>query len=134
MFIKMDIEGFEFDWLNTISTDTLDRVNQLVIEFHHFSYECEPYPRVSFQDKLSALQKINKTHYIMHAHGNNHELGFIDGIPDVLELTFVNKRYLSQEPLLNTTPLPIYGLDFPNSAHQDYDFVLNKYPFCHPSS
>ena len=135
MFIKMDIEGGEFEWLNTISTETLNKVKQLVIEFHGFILGDRNFPILSFEDKINSLKKIGETHYIMHVHGNNHELdGVVDGIPHILELTFVNKRYFSQEPPLNTIPFPIHGLDYPNSAQKYFDFVLNKYPFCHPSS
>ena len=80
-----------------------------------------------YNDKIKGLEKLNKTHYIIHAHGNNHG-PVINGIPDVIELTYVNKKYFESEPELNTTPLPINNLDYPNKIGVR-DLNLNFYPF-----
>ena len=58
-------------------------------------------------------------------HGNNNGPVF-DNIPDVIELTYINKNYFV--PKLNTQSLPIINLDFPN--HLNFpDINLNFYPF-----
>jgi hypothetical protein len=123
IFLKMDIEGGEYPWLLQIDENSLNKFKQIVIEFHgitndgwHFSYD----------DKVKCLEKLSKTHYIIHAHGNNHS-PIINNIPDVIELTYINKNYFNSVPEFNTTPLPILNLDFPNWGSNDIN--LNFYPF-----
>jgi hypothetical protein len=36
-------------------------------------------------------------------------------MPDVIELTYINKNYFNSIPELNTQSLPIDNLDFPNN-------------------
>ena len=45
----------------------------------------------SLSDKIKCLKKLNQTDYIMHVHGNNFS-EIQNNIPDVLELTYVNKK------------------------------------------
>ena len=81
----------------------------------------------NYNDKVKCLKKLSKTHYIVHAHGNNYA-PVVKGIPDVIELTYVNKNYFNSVPELNTKPLPIANLDFPNYKDEK-DINLNFYPF-----
>jgi hypothetical protein len=124
IFLKMDIEGGEYPWLLAMDESRLSKFKQIVIEFHGITnngWNC------NYADKVKCLEKLSKTHYIVHAHGNN--FGPVaNNIPDVIELTYVNKKYFDSEPVLNTTRLPITNLDFPNNwSNQDID--LNVYPF-----
>ena len=126
VFMKMDIEGGEYPWLMRMSLDDLRKIKQLVIEFHGITddgWGC------SHQDKVRCLAKLAETHYIVHAHGNNHS-HTVHRIPDVIELTCILKSCWGEgeAPAFNTMPLPIAGLDFPNMRWRgDYD--LNVYPF-----
>ncbi len=129
VFIKMDIEGGEYPWLLRMSLDDLRKIKQLVIEFHGITgdgWGC------SYNDKVKCLAKLAETHYIVHAHGNNHS-HTLHRIPDVIELTCISKSCWGAgagevAPGFNTTPMPVAGLDFPNSRWRpDYD--LNVYPF-----
>ena len=127
IFLKMDIEGGEYPWLLSIDEEQLGKFKQIVIEFHGITNDggwgC------SYDNKIKCLEKLSKTHYIIHAHGNNHAHTF-DSIPDVIELSCINKKYFGQSvPKLNTTPLPIPNLDFPNNIYLNYDINLNFYPF-----
>ena len=126
IFLKMDIEGGEYMWLLSINENQLSKFKQIVIEFHGITNDgwgC------NYSDKVKCLEKLSKTHYIVHAHGNNH--GPVhNNIPDVIELTYVNKKYFGVVPELNTTPLPIMNLDYPNRSHVN-DIPLNFYPFTH---
>lgn len=120
VFLKMDIEGGEYKWL--LSTDLL-KYKQIVIEFHGITnngWGC------SYNDKVRCLEKISRTHYIVHAHGNNYG-PVVNNIPDVIELTYVNKNYFNSEPELNKEYLPVANLDFPNNCNV-CDIVLH-YPF-----
>jgi hypothetical protein len=122
IFVKMDIEGGEYPWLLDVSTNNLSRISQMVIEFHGINDDTWG---TNFKDKMKCLEKLAKTHYIIHAHGNNGE-GATNGIPDVIELTFINKSLYT--PKLNTRPLPIPNLDFPNRSDRA-DHNLNFAPF-----
>jgi hypothetical protein len=123
IFLKMDIEGGEYPWLLQIDETQLNKFKQIVIEFHGItndSWGC------NYNDKVKCLEKLLKTHYLIHAHGNN--FGSVqNNIPDVIELTYVNKNYFETPPELNTQPLPIPDLDYGNCNRTDYN--LNFYPF-----
>jgi len=124
IFISIDIEGGEYPWLLSLTQDKLQKFKQICIEFHGLNDNTW---FSSLSEKKKCLKKLNKTHYIMHAHGNNYS-GIKNNIPDVLELTYVNKKNLSHVPLKNKTVLPIKGLDYPNNPGE-YDYILNVYPF-----
>ncbi len=121
IFLKMDIEGGEYPWLLQMNESQLNKFKQIIIEFHGITndgWNC------NYNDKVKCLEKLSKTHYIVHAHGNNHG-PVVNGIPDVIELTYVNKNYFDSIPELNTQPLPIANLDFPNNINlKDIKFIL----------
>jgi hypothetical protein len=124
IFLKMDIEGGEYPWLLQLDERQLNKFKQIVIEFHGITnngWNC------NYNDKIKCLKKLSKTHYIVHAHGNNCGQ-VINNIPDVIELTYVNKKYFNSIPRLNTSPLPINNLDFPNYIYLS-DINLNFPPF-----
>lgn len=124
IFLKMDIEGGEYPWLLSLNETQLKKFKQIVIEFHGITddgWGCYLY------NKIKCLEKLSNTHYIIHAHGNNHG-PVLNGIPDVIELTYVNKNYFSDVPPLNTQSFPIDHLDFPNKPGFN-DISLHFYPF-----
>jgi len=124
IFLKIDIEGGEYPWITSLDESKLNRFKQIVIEFHGITNESFGCGVV---DKIKCLEKLSRTHYIVHAHGNNNG-GETNKIPNVIELTYVNKNYFSSEPPLNASPLPIPNVDFPNdSSNPDID--LNFSPF-----
>jgi len=124
IFLKMDIEGGEYPWLLNIDENLLQNFKQIVIEFHGIT---DNGWGSNQSDKLKCLEKLAKTHYIVHVHGNNYGV-VVDKIPDVIEMTYVNKKYFNLVPQLNTQILPIKNLDFPN--YDKYiDIDLNFYPF-----
>jgi len=126
IFLKMDVEGGEYPWLLQIDEIQLNKFKQIVIEFHGITNDgwgCNN------NNKIKCLEKLSKTHYIVHAHGNNHG-PVINNVPDVIELTYIRKSCFSSVPEFNTTSLPIVNLDFPNQGHVS-DINLNFYPFTH---
>lgn len=131
IFMKMDIEGGEYDWLKSMSETQLKKFGQIVIEFHGICTG-ESWG-TSYSKKMKCIQQLLKTHYIVHAHGNNHS-PIVNGIPDVIELTFVNNKFMRKHifhtPKLNTYPLPTLDLDYPNKKTIN-DYSLNHYPFVH---
>lgn len=92
MILKIDIEGHEWDSLDAVDSAVLDRFTQIVAEFHGMRLLTEE----SFLRRAHRLfTKLAATHRVVHAHGNNYGgWGNVAGIPvpDVLELTFANRR------------------------------------------
>lgn len=124
IFLKMDIEGGEYLWLLSLDTYQLKKFKQIVIEFHGINNDnliCNHF------DKLKCLEKITNTHYLIHAHGNNFNT-VSNNMPNVIELTYINKKLLIDVPKLNKQPLPIKNLDYPNNIDKE-DINLNFFPF-----
>jgi hypothetical protein len=126
IFMKMDIEGSEYEWILATDSEKLKKLKQLVIEFHGVTDDSF----CSFQKKLECFEKLNQTHYLIHAHGNNYGK-IVYGFPDVIELTYINKQEVLEVPAFNSSPLPIPALDFPNNRHRR-DINLNFEPFVTP--
>ena len=124
IFLKMDIEGGEYPWLLQIDESQLNKFKQIVIEFHGITDNGWGF---NYSDKVKCLEKLSMTHYIIHAHGNN--FGPVrNNIPDVVEITYVNKKYFSSVPQVNKQKLPIDNLDFPNNISEK-DINMDCYPF-----
>jgi hypothetical protein len=114
VFLKMDIEGSEYRVIRDI-VRYADRIDLLAIEFH----DTEPLREVFVRD----MQRLLKDFEIVHLHGNNYGSVADDGLPDFLEMTLVNRRFMDPgAPRRNT--LPISELDVPNNPEKP-DFSLN---------
>jgi hypothetical protein len=118
IFLKMDIEGFEIPWIKSLNDEHMNKFEQIVMEFHYPFYENE----------IGVFDKINKTHYLVHFHGNNN--GYITNhrgviIPNVFECTFLHKKYFTTVPELNTDPIPS-NLDMKNNPN--YNEIFIDYP------
>lgn len=125
VFIKMDIEGGEYPWLLNLTEEQLNKIKQIVIELHGVTNDgwgC------NLNDKLKCFEKLNNTHYIVHAHGNNYSNVDSNNIPDVIELTYIHKKFFESPPELNKKSLPLKDLDFPNNSGTP-ELNLNFYPF-----
>jgi FkbM family methyltransferase len=114
IFVKMDIEGAEYEWIKTLSDTELKKIKQMVIEFHSpIDWSC--------------LAKLSHTHRIVHFHGNNYapmiKVGGVS-IPSVFECTYISKDH---EVVPNTNPIP-GPYDYPNDKHSQ-DICLEGYPF-----
>jgi len=134
IFLKMDIEGWEIPWINSLSKDDLLKFKQIVIEFHgindnscNSTYDDNSW-NSTYDDKLKTFRILSETHYLVHIHGNNYS-GIVNGIPDVIEATYIRKDCLNKTPMLNTTSLPIKDLDYPCCKTLP-DYNLSHYPFC----
>jgi len=128
IMLKMDIEGGEYPWLLHMDETGLDKFKQIVIEFHGITdhgWGCV------YSDKVKCLEKLSRTHYLVHAHGNNHG-PVVNKNPHVIELTYVNKKQFANVPVLNTQKLPIQNIDFPNKAECE-DIDLQFQPFVNKS-
>lgn len=114
IFLKMDIEGYEYKWLDCLEEKHLKSISQLAIEFH------------GFERSLPYIERLNKTHKLIHFHGNNYgSTVSYEGLtlPNVYEATFLRSKKLE----LNKDPLPS-KLDMPNNPNHP-DINLNFKPF-----
>jgi FkbM family methyltransferase len=130
IFLKMDIEGSEFNWLDSMTEMELEKFSQIVLEVH---WPFDIY-------RMNMLKKLNTTHYIIHIHGNNycdrdipkhlpsgrtydgtvtinnHKMPQIK-LPEVFEVTYINKKlcdYSSVE--MKEFQFPTI-LDYPNNPN-----------------
>ncbi|HXS42872.1 MAG TPA: FkbM family methyltransferase [Stellaceae bacterium] len=103
IFLKMDIEGAEYRVLPQILARA-DRIDLMTIEFH----DTDPLRSVFEAQVTAALDRF----HIVHLHGNNIAGRAADGLPDCLEITFLNRRFATSGDL--RARLPVEGLDFPN--------------------
>ena len=124
IFLKIDIEGGEYYWLQSMTAETLSKFKQIVIEVHGVNNDSWG---STYSLKVECLKKLATTHYLVHAHGNNAR-STTNYIPNVFELTYVRKDYFTGVPELNKTPLPIKDLDYPNHINRP-DHPLNIKPF-----
>ena len=83
LLVKMDIEGGEYRVLPDL-VGLASRVAYLTVEFHETGVF-----RKTFED---IVRKIQKTHFIAHLHGNNGGEVAKDGLPELLEISFVKGR------------------------------------------
>lgn len=117
--VKIDIERAEWPWFHGLGAEVVN-IAQLVIELHSPHHECWIW---------AALERLNKTHLLIHAHANNWDgIVEIDGmrVPGTLECTYIRKdfepyRVLSREAI----PGP---LDMANDASKP-DHVIDWAPF-----
>jgi len=105
IFLKVDIEGFEYEILNDI-TNCKNLLQGVVIEFHDVSKNI--YKIREF------INNIKSNLYLVHIHGNNYSVKETNKDPEAIELTFSRKslHLVNRE---NDKIYPIKNLDFPNS-------------------
>ena len=104
VFVKMDIEGSEYDSLS--AAGRLGRVAALVIEFHELGRNWTRF--------VATLDALGQDFVIAHIHGNNH-LGCIPGttVPETLELTLVHRELVAGILPAASDSYPLPALDRP---------------------
>jgi hypothetical protein len=120
IFIKMDIEGGEISWIQSLNSEQLNKFEQIVMEFHW------PF----LEKDTEVFDKINKSHYLIHFHANNN-CGVRNHrdviIPNIFECTYLHKKYFTDIPELNTDLIP-GTLDMKNvECHNE--IIINYPPF-----
>ena len=110
LILKMDIEGYEYETIISLSKNLLKRFRIIVVEFHNLH---GIWNKSYFYFVNCAFRKILSTHTCVHIHPNNKAIlsereGLV--IPSLLEISFLrNDRIINYE----------YQLSFPHEL--DYD-------------
>ena len=145
VFVKMDVEASEWEWIDALRSDQLDRISQMVIELHllmdakdnkHVRTDME-----TFYHRLELIKKLTRTHLLTHVHANNYGGSFAfrgQEYPCVIECTFLRKRTLGRIQLsspntvlmLNMRTFPS-ELDSANTKNREdlNTELLNDSPF-----
>jgi hypothetical protein len=100
--LKIDIEGAEYEIL--LNVTKLSEINCLVIEFHDLKRKRDLF--------LAILNKLKRHFVISHLHLNNFAQP-CDGVPDVIELTLINRQLLQNEELRMLKKVLPISLDRP---------------------
>lgn len=118
LMLKIDIEGDEFEILKDINIYS-DQIHTLIIEFHELNKNYSKFEKL--------IKEINKKFYIIHIHGNNvtgiNELG----LPNTLEISFLNYNLFFNENKKTKSKFPIKNLDFPNHKYiEDIEIIFTE--------
>jgi len=113
LVMKMDIEGCEWDVFRETPSTVISQFSQLIVEFHGFLsavYGSE------YDIITDVLKKINRTHQIVHLHGNNWDIPLWIGelvLPSTLEVTYVRRTDFKNKLVASTRQFPT-SIDRPN--------------------
>lgn len=122
VFIKMDIEGAEYQAFSSILLNA-SHVTGIVLELHFDAH--------TLSKAIRLLSDLTQDFVLVHVHGNNYSHLYFSAknatgnIPQVIELTYINKSLVTSYPIAKNQshPLPI---DMPNHAkYQDVFFTIH---------
>ncbi|MDR2577867.1 MAG: FkbM family methyltransferase [Chitinispirillales bacterium] len=123
IFLKMDIEGAEYDTLPQL-VKHLDKINGIAIEVHFLATRGGEF--------IKLLDMLLEKFYIAHVHGNNY-CGLVENteIPNIIEVTLINKNLITGSVAPSREKYPIKGLDSPcNRYKQDYVLPFTQTGSC----
>ncbi len=127
-FVRVDMEGKEYDWIHSLTKDQLNNIQQLYIQV--YDYNDKTFNEVDFYNRLRSLEKLTETHYLVHAHSNNHYPMHKGYMADTFKLNYIRKdeykRVMgnTEPPLYNITPLPTSGLDYAHDINNPELFFM----------
>lgn len=107
LLLQMDIEGAEYEVIQSIPTPLLDQFRIAVIEFHGMDRLFDAF---CFRQIASCFDKLLLLFEVVHIHPNNFEGSVKRGnfeIPEVMEFTFLNKRRVKQAKPRTAFPHPL---------------------------
>jgi len=114
ILLKIDVEGAEWEFFKTVNVENLkNTVMGIVLEIHWID---------SLENKKSLAEMFNRIspYFVLeHTHANSWGYNFEHNgmtIPSVLELSFVNKKFV-QKMEIDTADYPIEGLDYSNNPN-----------------
>ena len=109
IILKCDIEGSEYEIISSI-LNVSKNIDTLLIEFH----DLDKNDNIFIESMNHLKEKFN----IIHLHGNNHADKLANGLPKIIEITLLNKKYLIDNSL-HVNHFPIKDLDFPNNPNKE---------------
>jgi hypothetical protein len=123
MVLKMDIEGCEYETLINTDSYVFSHFSQIGLEAHDVvQMHSEPQFLINADDsekrwenKIKLFSRLNHYYHLVHVHGNNNSTAIIEGVPDVVELTYIRKDMMDGPMTKSNLACPVEGLDFPNS-------------------
>ena len=124
VFLKLDVEGAEYDFFEKADLSTYSNVTGIVCEFHRLSH-----PDILVRFK-KVLEKLQEYYDIIHVHGNNYaslfnEEGFI--FPVTSEISFLHKNLSVNYAEYQDIEYPLKGLDCSNAPHgKDHCFKVYR--------
>lgn len=133
LFLKMDIEGHEWDIFKNLPIEILSCFQQITIEFHNLEFmqnHCFGFIGMTQDDMAAVFEKINTVFYLGHIHGNN--CGGIKEIPNTIEVCYIRKDLLSAAPCVETVHYPLPLIDYPNNVNIP-DYILDWWLNTHDS-
>ena len=104
VMLKIDIEGGEYELIDDLLqqiSENYQKISCLIMELH------DTHTRRADFERL--VQGISRWLPIVHLHANNCAGVAIDGLPEVLELTFASAKHES-----GSREFPLPHLDYPN--------------------
>jgi hypothetical protein len=126
--LKMDIEGWEYPALLGCAENNLSKARFVVGEFHGLARSIEANQTQVLEATFSKLQKYFS---VIHVHANNASgIRLMGGVlvPNLLEITWVNRAHYSLQPSKETFPT---ALDRPNRPDR-CDLWLGSFDFTFP--
>jgi len=113
VILKCDIESNEYLIIDQI-LEYSNRIKMLIIEFHWIDKN-----EMMF---VESVKKLQSKFEIIHIHANNHFQTLKNGLPIILEITLLNKKF-SPNKIEYVDNFPIKDLDFPNNPFlKDIEF------------
>ena len=125
LFLKIDMEGDEWGILPSLTSETLLKFRQILIEVHWLQQLGNTEWRASMHNAFTLLRQ----HFVLgHVHSNNHaSLSVVEGfvVPQVLRMTFIRRDLACTNENATLYPMQLdYSCD---SRHPDH--LLWFYPF-----
>jgi|TARA_Y100000389_G_scaffold190489_1_gene215403 hypothetical protein len=123
LILQLDVEGDEYDIINSLDIGTLKKFRIILIEFHQLHYIFDSF---TFKKIKKVFDILNKFFYCTHIHPNNNPEFIIKEkdimIPPVMEFSYLRKD--RSETLHNDLKFPSV-LDRPNNPSRS-DINLPK--------
>ena len=119
LILQMDIEGFEYKALNSMSEKNFLRFRIIVIELHGLNY--------LLNYKMQTFKRLLKNHTCVHIHPNNCEpVRIVEGgaIPNLMEFTFLRNDRIESSAYRTTFP---HELDADNTSNERLVLPQNWY-------
>jgi len=118
VFLKMDIEGAEYDVVPDIVSGS-DRIRCIAAEFHYLD------ERVA--EVNEALKALDEHFIVVHVHGNNFSpIDPVSEFPVAVEITWLNRAVADPDLPLSSASYPLAGLDRPcDPSREDHPLVFS---------